>query len=286
MNQEKVVLITGATGGIGKAAALALAKQQYTVVIHGRNKGRTALAAEEIRIMTGNNKVSYILGDFFLMSDVKKAAESFLSKYKRLDILINNAGGLMNKDRAVTAEGVETTFAVNVLAPFLLSELLLPLLSQSEDGRIINVASNSHRLNAKPDFNDMEGSKKYNPLVAYGNAKLFLIWNTRHLAGLLTTQGLHNVTVNSVHPGAIATNFGVTSNLGGFLNLFVKLLRPFFKTPEQGAQTLTYLATADIHLTGNYFEKNKPVAPAEKYYSKRNEQLLWDYCIQKVKQWM
>ncbi|SHM56111.1 NAD(P)-dependent dehydrogenase, short-chain alcohol dehydrogenase family [Chitinophaga jiangningensis] len=285
MNQEKVVFITGATGGIGKAAAIAMAQRQYTVVIHGRNKERTAAVAEEIKKLTGNRQVDYIVGDFFLMREVKKAATSFLNKYKRLDILINNAGGLMNKERAVTAEGIETTIALNVLAPFLLTKQLLPLLQQREDARIINVASNAHKLNARPDFNDIELHKHYNPLRAYGNSKLFLIWNTQHLAAQLSQQGLHHVRVNSVHPGAIATNFGVTSNLGGLMNVVAKLLRPFFKTPEQGAETLTFLATGDIHLTGTYFEKNKPVGASPKYYSKRNEQLIWDYCEQQVKQW-
>src|SRR5690606_22002491 len=167
MDKQRTVFITGATGGIGKATAIALAKENYRVVIHGRNTEKTAAVCEEIKRLSGNNKIDYIIGDLFLMNEVKKVAETFIERYEHLDILINNAGGIMSKERTETAEGVETTIAVNLLAPFLFTELLLGLLKKSNDGRIINVASNSHQLNAKPDFNDLELKSNYNPLVAY-----------------------------------------------------------------------------------------------------------------------
>src|SRR5690606_5570040 len=240
MEQQKTVFITGATGGIGKATAIALAKQQYQVIIHGRNKEKTAATCEEIKNISANQNVDHIIGDLFLMSDVKKVAETLINKYNRLDVLINNAGGIMDKDRKDTAEGIETTMAVNLLAPFLLTNLLLDVLKKSEVGRIINVSSNSHQLNAKPYFNDIELKSNYNPLAAYGNAKLFLIWMSQHLAGKLIKDDFKNITVNTLHPGAVATNFGMDSNLGGLLNFFGKLARPFFKTPEQGAETIIY----------------------------------------------
>src|SRR5690606_9641601 len=135
-------------------------------------------------------------------------------------------------------------------------------------GRIINVSSNSHQLNAKPDFDDLELRNNYNPLTAYGNAKLFLIWISQYLAEKLIQNGYGNVTVNTLHPGAVATNFGVNSNLGGLLNFFGKLARPFFKTPEQGAETIIYLATSENvkSISGKYFENKKIKAPSEKYY--------------------
>src|SRR5690606_8916231 len=284
MKQQKTVFITGATGGIGKATAIALAKQNYRVVIHGRNKEKTDGVCEEIKRLSGNNNIDYIIGDLFLMNEVKKVAQTFIERYDRLDILINNAGGIMSKDRKETAEGVETTIAVNLLAPFLLTELLLGLLKKSNDGRIINVASNSHQLNAKPDFNDLELKSNYNPLVAYGNAKLFLIWISQHLAGKLIQDGYENITVNTLHPGAVATDFGVNSNLGSLLNFFVKLARPFFKTPEQGAETILYLATSEDvkSISGKYFENKKIKTASQRYYSVLNEQLVWDYCKKRM----
>lgn len=284
MNKQRTVLITGATGGIGKAAAIALAKQNFRVVIHGRNKEKTAGVSEEIKRISGNNKIEHIVGDLFLMDDVKKVAQIFIERYGSLDVLINNAGGIMSKDRKETTVGVETTIAVNVLAPFLLTELLLDLLKKSNDGRIINVSSNSHQLNAKPNFKDLELQKNYNPLTAYGNAKLFLIWISQHLAGKLKDD-FKNVTVNTLHPGAVASSFGVNSNLGGFLNFFAKLARPFFRTPEQGAETIIYLATSEDvkSITGRYFENKKIKTASQKYYTPYNEQLVWDYFQRRIK---
>src|SRR5690606_17185594 len=195
-------------------------------------------------------------GDLYLMGEVKKVAQTYIERYDHLDILINNAGGIMSKDRKETTEGVEKTIAVNRLVPFLLTELLLDVLKKWDDARIINVSSNSHQLNAKPDFDDLELKNNYNPLAAYGNAKLFLIWISQYLAEKLIQDGCENVTVNTLHPGAVATNFGVNSNLGGLLNFFGKLARPFFKTPEQGAETILYLATSEDvkSISGKYFE--------------------------------
>lgn len=284
MNKQRTVFITGATGGIGKATAIALAKQNYRVVIHGRNEEKTAAVCEEIKRLSGNDKIDYIIGDLFLMGEVKKVAQTYIERYDHLDILINNAGGIMSKDRKETTEGVETTIAVNLLAPFLLTDLLLDVLKKSDDGRIINVSSNSHQLNAKPDFNDLELKNNYNPLTAYGNAKLFLIWMSQYLAGKLIEDGYKNITVNTLHPGAVATNFGVDSNLGGFLNFFGKLARPFFKTPEQGAETVLYLATSEDvkSISGKYFENKKIKTASPKYYSQQNEQLVWDYCNKRI----
>ena len=284
MKNQKTIFITGATGGIGKATAIALAKQNYRVVIHGRNKEKTATVCEEIKRLSGNDKIDYIIGDLFLMSEVRKVAETFIERYDHLDILINNAGGIMSKDRKETPEGVETTIAVNLLTPFLHTELLLDVLKKSDDGRIINVSSNSHQLNAKPDFDDLELRNNYNPLTAYGNAKLFLIWISQYLAEKLIQNGYGNVTVNTLHPGAVATNFGVNSNLGGLLNFFGKLARPFFKTPEQGAETVLYLATSEKvkSISGKYFENKKIKMASQKYYSQQNEQLVWDYCKNRI----
>jgi NAD(P)-dependent dehydrogenase (short-subunit alcohol dehydrogenase family) len=277
----KTVLITGATSGIGKATAIELAKQGYTVIIHGRNKAKTLQVVEEIKSATANSKIDYIIADMFSMREVVKMAAALKQKYSGLDILINNAGGIMSKDRETTIDGFEKTMAINLFAPFLLTQLLLDLLKKGTNSRIINISSDAHGLTAKPDFNDLQLEKKYTPLLAYGNAKLFLIWISQHLASLLKQEG---ITVNSLHPGAVASNFGADSNLGGILNLFKKLAKPFFKTVEQGAETVVYLATSDElkQTSGKYFENKKLKKVNEKYYSAENEQLIWKYCIDKT----
>jgi len=276
----RIALITGATGGIGKAAALALARLGYTVVIHGRNKEKTMQVCAELKAASGNDKIDMLVADLFLLNDVKRMATAFTKRYTRLDVLVNNAGGLMSKERELTAEGFEKTIALNVLAPFLLTELLLGLLKQSPDGRIVNVASNSHQLNARPDFSDLPLANAYNPLAAYGNAKLFLIWNTGHLSECLKHEGFGNVTANTLHPGAVATNFGLGSNLGPVLNLVAKWMRPFFKTAEQGADTLVYLASAPEvkGQSGQYFVNRKPARVSAKYDNAANRKRVWEYC--------
>jgi len=285
---DKIVLITGATGGIGRATAIALAKQDFKVVIHGRNRQKTAQVCEEIKTATGNDKTDMIVANLFSLKDVQNMANTFKQNYNRLDVLINNAGGIMGKDRETTTDGLEKTIAINLLAPFLLTKLLLDLLKNSNDGRIINVSSNSHKLNAKPDLNDLSLEKGYNPLRAYGNAKLFLIWITQHLSQTLNQQGIKSITANTVHPGAVATNFGVESNLGALLNFMAKLARPLFKTPEQGADTIVYLATSGEvnNISGKYFVNRKQASVTEKFYSEKNEKAVWEYCIENTKAFM
>jgi NAD(P)-dependent dehydrogenase (short-subunit alcohol dehydrogenase family) len=278
--QEKVIFITGATGGIGKAAAFALAGKGHRVIIHGRDDGRTQRVQQEIIAATGNKHVDYVVADLFLLAEARRVAHAVIDRYGRLDVLINNAGGIMSNVRALTAEGHETTLALNLLAPFVLMQELLPLLRRSEDGRIVNVSSSSHRINAKPDFNDLELVNGYNPLRAYGNSKLFVMFVTEMLSGELRGEGIENVTVNTMHPGAVATGFGVTSDLGPVLNGLSKVARLFFRTPEKGAETLVYLAVDDAvkGVSGKYFVDLKPVGMSRKFDSVENRKKIWDYC--------
>jgi NAD(P)-dependent dehydrogenase (short-subunit alcohol dehydrogenase family) len=278
----KIVLITGATAGIGKATALALAAQGAQVILHGRDEQKIAQVRQEISSATGNNTIDTITADLFLLSEVRRMAAMIKSKYDHLDVLINNAGGIMNKDLQLTAEGHEKTIAVNLLAPYVLSQLLMPLLLNSKEGRIINVASNSHKLNAKPRFHDIELKQHYDPLIAYGNAKLFLIFITRQWSAHLKAQGRAHVTINTMHPGAVATNFAVQSDLGWLLNVLVRLTRRFFKTAAHGADTLIYLAASEQvqGVSGQYFVNRKPAPVGPKYDTPANEKLIWDYCAQ------
>jgi NAD(P)-dependent dehydrogenase (short-subunit alcohol dehydrogenase family) len=197
-----------------------------------------------------------------------------------LDVLINNAGGIMGRQMQLTKEGFEKTFAVNLLAPFLLTTQLLEHLGKGDEGRIINVSSNSHELNAKPDFNDLQMKRRYTPLGAYGNSKLFLIWISQHLSKDLKDTLKERITVNTVHPGAVRTGFGTASDLGSVLNFISKLARPFFRTPEQGADTVVYLATNKEvgTVSGKYFVDRKQAKVSAKYYSNEREQQIWDYC--------
>lgn len=278
---EKIVLITGATSGIGKAAALALAEQGRQVIIHGRNAEKVRQAREELAGKTGNPKIDTLVADLSVLEEVRQMADVFKRKYRRLDVLINNAGGIMHNARELTNEGHERTIALNLLSPFLLTNLLMSHLKQSAQGRIINVSSSSHRLDAKLYPGDLQLKDHYSPRLAYGNAKLFLIWVTQYLAARLQKGG-ESITVNAMHPGAVATNFGVESDLGVLLKVFAKLARPFFRSVEQGADTLIYLATAGevAHKSGLYYVDRKPAKVSMKYYSPEAEKLIWDYCVE------
>jgi len=281
--KSKIILITGATGGIGKETARALARQGHTVVIHGRNKVKTQQVCEEIKSETGNIKVDMLLADLLLLSDVKYMADEFKKKYDRLDVLINNAGAMMNKNRETTKEGLEKTIVVNLLAPFLLTELLLDVLAKSPSARIINVSSEMHKRGGKPDFKDFQLENSYSCARAYGLAKLYLIWISRHLITEIKEKGLGHVTVNFVHPATTNTNFGLDSDKGFLANLIFRVVMPFSLTPEQGAETSIYLATSDEveKVTGQYYGTKKKLAKVDdKYYSAENEKIVWDYCKQ------
>ena len=160
----------------------------------------------------------------------------------------------------------------------------MDLLVKSEDARIINVASNSHQLNSKPDFNDLQLEKHYTPLRAYGNAKLFLIWNTQHLAMQLQQDGISNVKAFTLHPGAVATGFGTASNLGPVLNFVSRLARPFFRSADSGADTMIFLATAATipGKSGDYFVDRKPARKSLKYYTPEREAFIWNYCLRQA----
>ena len=283
---NRIILITGATQGLGKESAKALAKQGHHIVIHGRNRSKLETVAEEIKAETGNPKIDFIVADLYSLADTRRMADEFKSRYDHLDVLINNAGAFLNKQREITAEGFEKTIVLNLFAPFLLMQSLTDVLAKSKSARIINLSSAMHRRGGKPDFNDFQSEKNYSPSRTYGLSKLYLIWISRYMARQLRENGIDNITVNATHPGAVATNFGQDSDKGLLINMVFKLALLFMDKPETGALSGIYLASSPEveNVTGGFFNnKCKPEKPDERYYSAQNEKIVWDYCKQIIK---
>ena len=241
--KDKICLITGATSGIGQATALALAQMGaprqktagHTVIVAGRDEKRCQKTVAQIKSETGNPNVDYLLADLSVQAQVRALAAEFKSRYERLDVLVNNAGAIFFR-RQVSADGLEMNFAVNHLAYFLLTNLLLDTLKVNAPARIVNVASNSH-LGQHLDFDNLELKRGYNPGKAYGCSKLANLYFTYELARRLEGTG---VTVNAMHPGFLRTN--MAANNGWPVRLFLPLVHLSSLTPEEGARTIVYLA--------------------------------------------
>lgn len=266
----RICMVTGATGGIGAVTAQALARQGATVVVVGRSREKSVATVARIKEQTGNSEVEFMLADLSSQKEVRRLAERFKSRYRRLNVLVNNAGAIFRKRRE-TVDGFEMTFALNHLSHFLLTNLLLDTIKASAPARIINVSSESHRR-AKMNFDDLQRRKKYGAMNAYGQSKLANVLFTYELARRLDGSG---VTANALHPGFVATNFG--ENMEGIFGLFVRLFHLFGISPEQGAQTSIYLATSPEveDVTGKYFEKKKAVQSSKISYDKAIAKKLW-----------
>jgi NAD(P)-dependent dehydrogenase (short-subunit alcohol dehydrogenase family) len=256
--EGKVVLITGATSGIGKAAATALAAMGAEVVVTGRDRGRGEAALAEIRRASDSEKVSLMLADLAVQAEVRKLADSFRERHDRLDVLVNNAGLIQSRHKK-TPDGIELTLAVNHLAPFLLTSLLLDLLEKSAPSRVITVSSEARR-SAEIDFDDLQSERRYRAFPVYGMTKKANILFTYELAERLEGTG---VVANCVHPGGVNTNFGDDNRSPGIL-LF-RAFKPFMRTPEQGADTVIYLASSPeaAEMNGKYLTDREEVSPAE-----------------------
>ena len=271
-HQPRTCLITGATAGIGKAAATMLAGQGYEMVLTGRNPEKLEDTVKEIRQHTGSDSIHGLVADFSDLEQVRQLAKQFQEKFPRLDILINNAGAYFN-GRQRTSYGVEKTFLVNHLASFLLTNLLLDSLYRSASARIINVSSNAHQ-HAKLDLNDLNFERFYFGFWAYGRSKLANILFTYELARRL--KGTH-VTANALHPGQVGTDIFKTdfSILGG---PFKWLMERISLTPEQGADNTVYLATSpDVEgISGKYFVKREAVSSSSLSYDEELARRLWE----------
>lgn len=269
--KDKVVLVTGANSGIGKAASLALAKMGATIVMVARNKERGEAARSEIIKESQNDSVDLLIADLSSLESVRELATEFRRKYSQLHVLINNAG-LFNQRRHVTMDGYEDTFATNYLAPFLLTNLQLDLLKASAPSRIINVSSVGH-YNGHINFDDLNLEKEYGGWKAYGQSKLALVLFTHELAKKLQGTG---VTVNAVHPGTVATN--IWSRPLGPVGFIMALPKLFMTSPERGAETIVYLASSPDakNLNGDYLEKLRVKKSSDESYNEEIAQRLWD----------
>jgi NAD(P)-dependent dehydrogenase (short-subunit alcohol dehydrogenase family) len=271
----KTVLITGATNGIGKEMARALAKQGAAVVIVGRSRERTAATAQAICAETPAAQVDTLLADLSSLAEVRALAAAFRQRHGRLDVLINNAGAFFQQ-RQETADGFELTFALNHLSYFLLTTLLLDMLQASgrpgAAARIINVSSSAHQASAL-NFDDLHSRQKYAGFSAYGRSKLANVLFTYELARRLTGQP---VTANAMHPGFVATGFA--SNNGGIFKLAMKALAPLALTPEKGAQTGIYLASSpEVEgVTGKYFHRSRAKRSSAVSYDEAAQRRLWE----------
>ena len=277
--QNKTCLITGGTNGIGKVAALELARMGATIIIVGRNAAKTAQLVEEIKAATGSNTVDSLLGDLSSQADVRRVAAEFKQKYPRLHVLLNNAG-VLNMDRQLSGDGIEMTFAVNHLAYFLLTNLLLDTIKASAPARIVNVSSGAH-TNGRVDFDNLQGERRYRGMLAYSTSKLENILFTVELARRLAGTG---VTVNALHPGFV--NTGWAKNGNGLMPKLMALITPLVaRTPEKGAETSIYMASSPEvgAITGKYFFDCKPKQPTVQATDMAAAKKLWEVSAQLVK---
>ena len=271
MDKSSIVLVTGANSGIGKAAAIALGRLGANVVMLCRDKGRGEEALHDIKKKTNNDKIELMLCDLSSFKSINSFCDEFLKKYKRLDVLINNAGTL-KQVRRETEDGYELSFGVNYLAVFLLTSRLLPLLKAGAPSRIVNVSSFGHRW-GKIHFNDINITKHYTALKAYSQSKLAEVMFTYSLAESLKGAG---VTVNAADPGIVGTNI-VVNRETGFGTLASKLQKLFFKSPEKGAETAVWLASSpDVEgVTGQFFARKRAIRSSRRSYDNNAAKRLW-----------
>ncbi len=272
MDKNSVVIVTGANSGMGKATSVGLAKTGATVVMLCRNKAKGEKAVHEVRDLSVNSSVELMLCDLGSRKSIEDFCTEFKKKYQRLDVLVNNAGVIL-LDRQQTFDGYELQFGVNHLGHFLLTNRLIDLMLTSAPARIINVSSGAHKT-GKIHFDDVNLKKNYNVWRAYAQSKLANVLFTYELSERLKGT---EVTANCLHPGAVATAMGIDRNTG-FGTFITSMLKPFFQTPEDGAQTAIYLATSHEMdgVTGKYFYRKSPIPSSKRSYDKDLARKLWE----------
>ncbi len=267
----RVCIVTGASSGIGLETARGLAAQGATLVAVCRSRERGEVALASIRESTGNADLHLVLADLSAQASIRQLAKELVARWPRLHVLVNNAG-VVETRRRLTADGIETVFAVNHLSYYLLTRLLLNRLQESAPARVVNVSSDAHRF-AKLDWENLQGEKGWGFMRQYGLSKLCNILFTQELAKRIAGSG---VTVNALHPGAVGTRLG--QNNGAWAKALTLLLRPFFLTPAQGAETSIYLASSpDVEgVSGGYFVKRRRQAPTPEASNPGNAAQLWE----------
>lgn len=275
----KTCIITGANSGIGRSAAKQIAAEGWRVILAGRNFTAIEKACGQIKEKTGNNQVYAMKVDLSLMSEVKAFADELMSKFGELDVLINNAADfdLSRKTPSITPEGNETQFATNVLAPFLLTNKVLPLLKNSVDGRIINISSQGLMLfpNIKLDFCNLHGQKKYKPSATYYQNKLALLMNSLSLKEKLSKT---NVSVYAVRVTNVKIDISRYPNISSVLKFMYKIKSRFSISPDAMAKVYTILTTGE-RLDGFLYDEKMREVKANKFaYEVQPRKRLWKIC--------
>ena len=270
--QDKVVLVTGANSGTGKWTAIELANMGARLIILCRDSFRGEEALKDIKEISGSQNIELMICDLASLDSIREFCSLFKSKYKRLDVLINNAGVILPA-RHETEDGYELQFGVNHLGHFLLTNLLLDLIIKSAPARIVVVASGGHKT-GKIHFEDINLEKNFNMAKAYSQSKLANVLFTYELARRLKDK---SVSVNALHPGPVASNIAVNRDTG-FGKLITGFLKPFFQTPKKGAETAIYLASSkDLEgVTGKYYYKKKQAPSSKLTHDKDLAKKLWD----------
>lgn len=268
--QGRVCIITGATSGMGKATAAALARMGATVILVARNQHKAAQVRDTLRAQSNNDNIHVLLADLASQQSIHELVAAFFQRYQHLHVLVNNAGGIFFR-REVTVDGIEATFAVNHLAPFLLTNLLLDTLVASAPARIITISSNAEAA-GHVDFADLQRTKSYMAFGAYAQSKLANLLFTYELARRLERTG---VTANAVRPGPVATGFG--SGGSGLLKLFPLIFHLIGKSAEEGARTAIDLASAPRYqgVSGKVFYNQKEVRPSRQAQDGILQRRLW-----------
>ncbi len=273
--QNKTTLITGANTGIGFATATALAAKGATVILHARNEEKANDAKQRLLQKQPSATVDIAFADLASQAQILKMVESINNKYPKLDVLINNAG-IITKVFQKTEDGFEMQFGVNHMAPFLLTNLLLPQLKAAKSARIVNVSSDAHYRCKGIDLGNINNPEGYGGFDAYCRTKLCNVLFTKSLAKRVANDG---IVVNALHPGVVSTSIGEKHM--GWTGLFWKIMRPFMRTTEKGAETSVFLATTVEagKSNGGYFENKKEKKPSRVARDEALAEALWEYSL-------
>jgi retinol dehydrogenase-12 len=277
--QKPICLITGATDGVGRATAVALAKKGFQIVLAARNAAKAEVVAREIAALGGVG-ADYIVADLASLRQTHALAENFTRRYPRLDVLINNAGVFLPK-RTETEDGFETTYQINYLSHFLLTQLLLDGLKKSEQGRIINLSSSVYKV-GRFDPQNLQSEKRFSVLGTYSASKLFMLMFTRELARRLAGT---RITANAVHPGIVRTRMMLRAP-GAPFRIMSYLSLPFSISPGRGARTSVYLASSpDLEgVSGAYFTRSRRTEARNRFDTDENRAVLWDLSLESLRE--